>query len=290
MDKRKLADGSTLEEVDITPAMAAVWLKNLHPNQRPLRKPHVSRLARAMKQGKWKATGAGFKFDKRSGSGADRMIDGQHRCMAIIDSGVTLKAQALIRVPDKDAILYIDSSGAPRSLRDMRASAGLTHVIQNLAAALAIEATALKSPPAFDWVARRELSPVESNECVDSYPHLNSLIRICKMSLRKPTVGILAGMAYCVRRNRKDAVGFFAAALACEEFVGEYEAPQAKKLYLWMEAHKPGQHGQGFTGGYKGMERQIVAAVESFNAWVNGDEWKNLQGRAANRALPKVAK
>ncbi len=289
MEKLKLADGSTLEVVDVTPAMAAVWLKNLHPNQRSVRKPHVARLARAMARGKWKATGVGFVFDKRSGSGADRMTDGQHRCLAIVESGVTLKSQAVVRMPDPEGILYLDQ-GSRRSVGDMRAAAGLTHVVQNLASALAIEATVLSNPPEWDWTARRVLSYVEVNEAVEAYPHVNSLIRVCKMALMKPQVGILAGAAYCIRRNRKDALGFFAAALACEEFVGEYEAPQAKGLYLWIEKHKPGQHGQGFTGGYTGMERQVVAAVESFNAWVNGEEWKNLQGRSANRPLPKVAK
>ena len=251
-----------------------------------------------MEERRWKANGVAFKFDKRSSSGADRLTDGQHRCHAIVKSGVTMRSVPLIRIPDPDAILYIDTSGAQRTIADMRAAAGLQHVVGNIQSGLIIEKVVLDpryksdgaGTPGFNWAARRDLSRVEQNKCVETYPHLNSIIRANKMSLQKAPVGIVAGMAYSIRHNRKDAVGFFSAALACEEYVSEYEAPQAKQLYLWIEANRPGQHGLGFQGGYRSVEVQVNAAITAFNAWVEGETWNSRNLRAGKKPLATVTK
>lgn len=69
----------------ITPSMAKSMLENNKAN-RPISKSDVSRYARDMKSGNWVLTHQGILVGK---DGA--LIDGQHRLMAVVTSGVALK-------------------------------------------------------------------------------------------------------------------------------------------------------------------------------------------------------
>ncbi len=73
------------EVITITPAMAKKFLlKNAN-----MRKPSlgwVKDLAREMKRGQWELNGEAIKFNSRG-----NLIDGQHRLMAIVRSGVSIE-------------------------------------------------------------------------------------------------------------------------------------------------------------------------------------------------------
>jgi hypothetical protein len=71
----------TLES--ITPALAAEWLKGNTVNRRIV-PHHVERLASEMLAGEWRITGDCIKLN------GDRLLDGQHRLQAIVQSGVTI--------------------------------------------------------------------------------------------------------------------------------------------------------------------------------------------------------
>lgn len=68
----------------ITPKMAEIMLLRNHKNRDP-RKGHVSFLAGQMLNGKFLLTHQGIAFDA-----GGVLIDGQHRLMAIVESGVTV--------------------------------------------------------------------------------------------------------------------------------------------------------------------------------------------------------
>lgn len=70
---------------DITPAMAARWLKNNFRN-RPVSDETVTAYARDMLNGVWMPTHQGIAFNDR-----DELIDGQHRLRAIVKSGKTIR-------------------------------------------------------------------------------------------------------------------------------------------------------------------------------------------------------
>lgn len=70
----------------ITPTKAQKWLDNRAPN-RPIRPKAVKRLAAAIRQDEWEVNGETVKFDKDG-----RMIDGQHRCLGVVQSGVVVKS------------------------------------------------------------------------------------------------------------------------------------------------------------------------------------------------------
>lgn len=69
----------------IGPELAKTYLKNNTAN-RNVRRTHVKWLAGMMSRGQWKLTHQGIAFDL-----AGRLIDGQHRLMAIIEAGVPVE-------------------------------------------------------------------------------------------------------------------------------------------------------------------------------------------------------
>lgn len=69
----------------ITPAMAAKWLEANTGNRR-VRKSLVDLYAKDMREGRWLKTHQGVLF-----SSSGRLLDGQHRLMAIVQSGATVE-------------------------------------------------------------------------------------------------------------------------------------------------------------------------------------------------------
>lgn len=74
------------EWVDLTPAVAEKWLGQNHGN-RNVRTAKVKSLARDMRNGAWLTDGSPYRFDWNG-----VLIDGQHRCEAVIESGITVRA------------------------------------------------------------------------------------------------------------------------------------------------------------------------------------------------------
>lgn len=81
--------------MDITPAIAELWLKR-NFNNRPLRPDTVRAYAREMKNGKWLPNHQGIAFNNR-----DELTDGQHRLSAVIMSGCTVRLMVTFGLPSK---------------------------------------------------------------------------------------------------------------------------------------------------------------------------------------------
>ena len=79
----------TDEWVDLTPTLAEKWLGQNHGN-RNIRTPKVKAYARDLRNGAWLTDGSPFRFDWNG-----VMSDGQHRCEAVIESGVTIRAHVI---------------------------------------------------------------------------------------------------------------------------------------------------------------------------------------------------
>jgi hypothetical protein len=68
----------------VTPMLANVFLNN-NTHNRPVKKSTLAQYARDMRNGNWRLTHQGIAID-----GNGRLIDGQHRLMAIVETGVTV--------------------------------------------------------------------------------------------------------------------------------------------------------------------------------------------------------
>lgn len=95
----------------VTPETARQWLEKYNLNNRLPRLAHVRQLVNMMKSGEWRQDHpASIVFSRR------RLIDGQHRLMAIAESGVTMVVRLVCGIDDE--IRQCIDNGVPRSLYD----------------------------------------------------------------------------------------------------------------------------------------------------------------------------
>lgn len=95
----------------LTPKRAQELLDTMGPN-RNLKLQHVRNLCDAIIAGEWALNGESIKIG-RSG----RMIDGQHRCTAVVETGISIRTLVTYGVPDQ-TFPSIDG-GRPRTNGDV---------------------------------------------------------------------------------------------------------------------------------------------------------------------------
>lgn len=100
-----------IQVVDVTPKQAEAWLK-LNTSNRPLRKTYAKALSESMKRGEFMPTHQGIAIN------GSRLLDGQHRLMAVIESGLPSVKMTVITDADSDTFDAIDI-GARRSHSDI---------------------------------------------------------------------------------------------------------------------------------------------------------------------------
>lgn len=81
--------------VDITPEMATLFLLHSARDQRKVKWSVVNQYAQDMKKGLWRANGEPIHFNKEG-----KMVNGQHRCHAIIESKTTIRAYVICNVEE----------------------------------------------------------------------------------------------------------------------------------------------------------------------------------------------
>lgn len=111
MSANTRSKSATAEIINVSPRVAEQML-GMNSNNRSVRSRKVSQYATDMRSGNWKLTGEAIKFDKTG-----RMLDGQHRCLAVIESGATVP-MFVIRGLDEDTQNVMDT-GAARGAGDM---------------------------------------------------------------------------------------------------------------------------------------------------------------------------
>ena len=111
MTTQKVHPKQTARFVVVTPAMATEWLGKNHKNRRP-RSGKAVRYARDIKAGNWLVTGESIKFDWN-----DVLIDGQHRLMAILQTGVAIHVLVVWGLDPR--VKDVLDTGATRTSADM---------------------------------------------------------------------------------------------------------------------------------------------------------------------------
>lgn len=77
----------------ITPAWAAKTLKDKNTDNRAMNIKHVAKLADEIKSGRWKVNGDTICIND------DRLIDGQHRLAAVVQTGITIQSFVIEGIP-----------------------------------------------------------------------------------------------------------------------------------------------------------------------------------------------
>lgn len=97
----------------ITPALATEYLER-NTNNRRVKSKHVAWLADQMKTGEWVLNGAPISFV------GHELVDGQHRLLAVVQSGVTIKS-LVVRIPTEQGrqVFNTIDTNAVRSTADV---------------------------------------------------------------------------------------------------------------------------------------------------------------------------
>lgn len=105
----------------ITAAIAAEVLEKANPNNRPISKANVQKLIEAIKENKWHQGLTKLVFSK-----SDRLMDGQHRLTAIVQTDSSLVFDVTFNMSE-DAFGYLDTN-KKRSASDTLAVYGCKNV------------------------------------------------------------------------------------------------------------------------------------------------------------------
>lgn len=139
-----MGDPSKRESVTVTPDIARHWLETLADYQRKASTKDVDLYARAMKEGKWdENVPQAICFDTDG-----RLCDGQHRLMAVVASGASIKFD-VIRGITRETFLRLDQ-GRRRTAAEFIAVKHSNHI-----AALISRIIALKSHGTFSMLCMK---------------------------------------------------------------------------------------------------------------------------------------
>lgn len=192
----------------VTPAQAAEWLKTMDV-QRRLRRNKVETIKRLVADGRWKLQPHGVVID-RSG----KMIDGQHRCTVIIETGKTLSMRVTFNA-DPALFKVIDSVQSPKGIDDILKHEG---VPSGLCAAVGMIVR-------MKFRAERGMSPIVNNlqpnndEAIDCYWEASSdLIEAAELARGShgvaPSIGMLGYFVWRAMAVNKERARAFAISLA----------------------------------------------------------------------------
>lgn len=126
--KESIKNASGSRVLEISPDVAKLWLDKFNKANRPLADSFAKEYARRMAKGQWKLNGETIKFNDKG-----EMIDGQHRCKAIVFYGEPVEIECRFGLGD---VFETIDEGKKRSPSDALAVRGIPNYT-NAAAAIA---------------------------------------------------------------------------------------------------------------------------------------------------------
>lgn len=264
MGKRMNAD-----IVDLTPSWAEDLLKANHPDQRPISRVHVMKLTHAMRHGQWRSIGDPIRIDSHG-----RLVDGQHRCSAVVNSGVTIPNQLLVEVSDDEAIRWIDQNQKIRNANDIQRALGVKmHGT--------VRSAILHAHYDFARYTQRRDPRAVQVDIANASPHADALKSLHSIHAREAIpvyAGHLAGYVYCAEVNPGAAREFF-------ESVARND-PRCHTARLLIQSLLRTRQGGYKKGGEQAAQDQAERAVRAYNAWRSGQSLKRLH--AGGSGVPEA--
>lgn len=188
----------TPKAVRLTPEMAAQLLKNNVAN-RPMRARYVLNLAKAMRRGEWELNGDSIRV-----SHSGRLLDGQHRCAAVVESGITIQTILVTGLAD-DVFATIDR-GLGRTTSDTLSIRGETNSavlasITRLLHIYTLSGDPYNGNPEHHPTTKQQIELLEAHPCLHDSARWIASSKWC----RKYISASLAGFCHFVF-TKKDAV------------------------------------------------------------------------------------
>lgn len=154
----------------IQPELAKEWLKKAAPN-REVSWSTVARYARMMANGEWNLDGMTIKFDD-----SDRLIDGQHRLLAVVKADATIKSFVVRGLESK--VFWGMDRGRGRTVGQTLHLDGLKNGTTIAAAALVLYHDIQGAMGRPSWSLR--LEPSELKKIISDHPGLADAVAAVK--------------------------------------------------------------------------------------------------------------
>jgi hypothetical protein len=242
---------------EFTPDFAAELIKNTPKLQRNVSQSIVSRYAADMLAGRWRTTGDPIRLTPSL-----ELLDGQHRCHAVVKADVVLRDVVLEILHDERAFEAIDQ-GKSRNLRDIVKMSGGIAPEPTVMAAIIFEHLNFVPKP---------LSMPEKLAIVQTFPEMEVLKQLA--SLRIATAGMLAAFIRCMKLNREDAVKFYTAVFTNKPIIDGQFNDTAHLLATWIfQVKNTSRMGKSAEG----WKRETCArCLSAWNAWRKGITLKRI--------------
>lgn len=277
-DEIRALEGGAPKPLNITPGLNEVapelardlLLRNRRGANRDVDAGTVYFYGRQMARGDWAETHLGIGLNTDG-----HLIDGQHRLLAILISGVTIRTAIIPDVPVRPNLFAYLDNGRQRTARTTLQIAGLNGVSSTIARAVRIAEevrTGAYSPSRGDRLPR--LSNAAVLELAHQYPTAQRASRsaasewsdaVSYLGGRKAVVAYL-GMAIIDGHSEARADDFFEEMVE-EDLTAEPGDPMLSLRQLLARDKKKRERGE------KGLKPQVLLAdlITVFNAWHLGE-------------------
>jgi len=258
--------------ITLTPEYAETLLNKVKNNRR-VRQKVVSNYAADISAGKWVENGAPIILSSK-----DVLLDGQHRCHAVIMAGRSITALLVYDVADKNAFATLDT-GAGRKLPDILYMKGeksyfllsgvinLVHAYENRTDA-GLPRKKLNNQSGMEFLKTR-------GDIRDSVEITEQLRSQCKTKILKPSVGAAAHFIGHQLRQRKT-----------EQFI--------ESLYMGTDLYKESPIlvlrekllRAKTTEGTLLKEEEFAWVIKAWNAFVAGENVRVIRWERGKEAYP----
>lgn len=246
----------------ITPEIAKEMLRWNYGN-RPISKPSVRLLAEQMSKGKWHLTGETIIF-----ADSGRLIDGQHRLEAVVQSGCTIEV-AVTRGVEEECYKFIDQN-RPKGIKDFLSGADRTLLASVGKKILFVKKGFLgnASIKAYNYTTDEAVDFIEENVNIIAkvarladrcYRHLNFM--------SKSEIGGIAGFLILFKNHKENVVEDF----FMELFFSTNGDKGVEILRNRLIQNKLNRNS------HLSSKAKMAIVAKTWNAWLKGEQRKQLR-------------
>ena len=249
---------------EITPELAKEILSNQNHGNRAIKKAHVKMLATTLKSNEWMLNGESITFSE-----SGRLLDGQHRLTACVNSGIFFQTIVIKGIKDDDAFGTIDI-GKPRSVADL------------------MDLQGLPKAPLFSAIAKQHKAWIETdNKATFKLDRRYYTERSIALHGKKYVDTIFPAFEVTQKLGRKSAAIGFAALLILDTAIDDGEEFFAEIESIWKDECSPEPQSPSFVL-YEWINKEeqifrpakmtVLAAltIKAFNAHVKKEQIKKL--------------
>lgn len=255
--------------MEITPVLAKEMLEKNIKNRKPSDK-HVERLANAMRRGDWKFNGDTISFGQ-----SGNLLDGQHRLLAVIKSGVSISTLVVHGL--NDDVFDTKDVGKSRTASDALSVHGIKNYATIASGAKLIINLRKHSNP----YASKDVSIVEIEEFVEQTPKIHDVASRVMSSIwtRKYLTPSLATLCMFVFEEKRgtESDAFFD---RLEDGVGLSKGSPVLLLRDRLMSDKSDK--VRMTASYK-----AALTFKAFRLFLDGAEIKYLRVRTEGESIEK---